>query len=106
MKKFKYKLPFDWHFGSHHAVEDHNNLRNALLSIEDTWMTDRWECRFFAFILSISELNAFLIIHYFVYCGLRQEGMPALLEFCQSVFSFYYYHFAEIRPFLPIDRSI
>ena len=81
VKKFKYKLPFDWHFCSHHAVEDHNNLRNALPSIEDTWMIDRWECQVFAFILAISELNAFLIIHYFVYCGLIWEGMPALLEF-------------------------
>ena len=81
MKKIKYNLPFDWHFCSHHAVEDHNNLRNALPSIEDTWATDRWECRLFAFILAISELNAFLIIHYFVYCELHWEGMPALLEF-------------------------
>ena len=81
VKKFKYKLPFDWHFCSHLAVEDHNNLRNALPSIEDTWATDRWECWLFDFILAISELNAFFIIHYFVYCGLRWEGMSALLEF-------------------------
>ena len=35
-------------------------------------------------ILAILELNAFLIIHYFVYCGLRREGMPALLQFRRS----------------------
>ena len=81
MKKFKYKLPFDWHFCSRHAVEDHNNLRNALPSIEDTWMTDRWECQLFAFIFSISEVNEFLILRYFVYYGLRWEVIPMLLDF-------------------------
>ena len=40
VKKFKYKLPFDWHFRYHHSVDNHNNLRHALASIEDTWMTD------------------------------------------------------------------
>ena len=35
----------------------------------------------FALILAISEVNAFLILRYFIYCGLRREGMPALMEF-------------------------
>ena len=30
VKKFKYKLPFDWHFGYRHAVDYHNNLMNSL----------------------------------------------------------------------------
>ena len=81
VKKFKYKFPFDWHFRYLHAVDEQNNLRHALPSIEDIWMTDWWECRLFAFILDILEVTAFLIICYFVYCGLCQEGMPALLEF-------------------------
>ena len=71
VKKFKHKLPFDWHIRYRHAVDDHNNLGHALPSIEDTWMTDRWECRLLPFNLSISEVNAFLILRYFVYCGLR-----------------------------------
>ena len=84
MKKFKYKLPFDWHFCYRLSIDYHNNLRHALPSIEDTRMTDRWECQVFAFILAISELNSFLILSYFFYCGLRRETMSALLEFCQS----------------------
>ena len=36
VKKYKYKLPFDWNFRYHHTVDDHNNLRNVLPSIEDT----------------------------------------------------------------------
>ena len=41
VKKFKYKLPFDWHVRYHHTVDYHNNLRHALPLIEDTRMTDR-----------------------------------------------------------------
>ena len=43
------------------SVEDCNNLRHALPSIEDTWLTYWWEFRLFAFILAISDVNAFLI---------------------------------------------
>ena len=81
VKNFKLKLPFDWHFRCRHVVDDRNNLRHSLPSIEDTWVTYRWDCWVFAFILAISEVNAFLIIRYFVYCGLPREGMPTLLEF-------------------------
>ena len=85
VKKFKYKLPFDWHFRYRHVVEDQKNLRHALSLIQDTWMTDRWYFRVFAFIFSISEVNAFLILRYFVYCGLPWERMPTLLEFIQEL---------------------
>ena len=66
VKKFKYKLPFYWNFRYRHAVVNHNNLRHALPSIGNTWMTDQWECWGFAFILAVSELNALLILRYFV----------------------------------------
>ena len=39
VKKFKYKLTFDWNFRYRHAVDDHNNLKHSLSSIEDTWVT-------------------------------------------------------------------
>ena len=45
VNNFNYNLPFGWHFRYLHAVDDHNNLRHALPSIEDTWVTDLWECR-------------------------------------------------------------
>ena len=81
VKKFKYKLTFDWDFRYRHVVDNHNNLRHSLPSIEDTWMTNRWDCQVFALILAILEVNAFLILRYFVYCGLRWEVIPTLLEF-------------------------
>ena len=30
VKKFKYKLPFDWKFCHRHAFDDHNNFRHSL----------------------------------------------------------------------------
>ena len=72
-KKFKYKLPFYWHFCYRHAVDNHTNLRNALPSIEYTWVKDWWECWISAFIFSISDVNVILILRYFFYCGLRWE---------------------------------
>eukprot|EP00804_Cyclotella_cryptica_P010233 CCRYP_016698-RA/>CCRYP_016698-RA protein AED:0.43 eAED:0.33 QI:0/0/0/0.66/1/1/3/0/142 len=39
---FHYKKPFDWHFRYRHAVDDHNNLRHALPSLEDTWIKEKY----------------------------------------------------------------
>jgi hypothetical protein len=77
VKEFAYSLPFDWHFRYRHAVDDHNNLRHALPSLEDTWVTQRWELRVFAFILAISEVNAYLAIRYVT----GKKEMPTLLNF-------------------------
>ena len=71
VKNFAYALPFDWHFRYRHAVDDHNNLRHALPSIEDTWRTIRWVLRVFSFVLAISEVNAFLIVNRKVLCSPR-----------------------------------
>ena len=51
--KFKYKLPFDWNFCYHYAVDNHSNLKYELPSIEDTRMKDWWEYPLIAFILDI-----------------------------------------------------
>ena len=71
---FKYKLPFDWYFCYRHSVDYHNNLRHALPSILDKWVTYRWECRVFAFILAISDINTFLFYTDFYTVGyVRRE---------------------------------
>jgi hypothetical protein len=64
-------------------VDDHNNLRHALQSIEDSWVTKRWEVRVFLFILAITEVNAFLAIRYFTFCNGDIDGCPTLLKFCR-----------------------
>ena len=35
------------------------------MSIESTWATNRWENKVFAFILAITEVNAFMAQQYF-----------------------------------------
>ena len=81
VNKFEYKLPFYWYFRYRYMVDNHNNLRNVLPSIGYIWVTHQWECQSFTSILAISEVDTFLILRYFVYCGLRWEVMPMLLEF-------------------------
>jgi hypothetical protein len=79
--EFQYAAPYDWHFRYRHAVDDHNNLRHATPSLEESWNTLRWECRVFAFILAVSEVNAFLALRYFGFGGGSIEGCPTLLVF-------------------------
>ena len=64
-----------------HAVDDHNNLRHALPSIEDSWVTHRWEIRVFLFVLAISEVNAFLALRYFTFAKGTIAGCPTLIVF-------------------------
>ena len=80
-RTFKYKCPYDWHFWYRHAVDDHNNLRHSLPSIEDSWKTQRWETRVFSFILAITEVNAFLCLRYFTFGKGTLPGCPTLLAF-------------------------
>ena len=72
VRQFHYTCPFDRHFCYKHAVNDHNNPCHMLLSIEDSWATQRWEVWVFAFVLAITKINAFLKVRYFHFT------MPAL----------------------------
>lgn len=66
-KQFCYPPPIANHFWYRHAVDDHNNLRHKLPSIEDTWRTSRWSNRVFSCVLAFSEVNAYLFMKYFVW---------------------------------------
>jgi hypothetical protein len=52
---FWFPCPYNWHYKFRHAVDDHNNLRHALPSIEHTITTTRWEMRVFSFVLTVTE---------------------------------------------------
>lgn len=82
--QFHYTKPFDWHFRYRHAVDDHNNKRHTLPSIEDTWKTLTWEIRVFAFILAITEVNVYLAKVFFVWSN---EERDTYLQFRRK-FSF------------------
>ena len=72
---FHYTEVFANHFRFRHAVDDHNNLRHKLPSIEETWVTCHWMNRVFAFLLAISEVNAFLAFCYFFWSNEDKESM-------------------------------
>lgn len=78
---FQYAKPFDWHFRYRHLVDDHNNLRHTSPSIEETWVTTRWECRVFCFILAITEVNVFLTLKSFIFIGRQVNNLPNYLTF-------------------------
>ena len=64
---FRLNDVFANHFKYRHAVDDHNHLRHQIPSIEDTWATHFWPNRQFAFLLAISEVNAYKAFKYFVW---------------------------------------
>ena len=70
---FQYTEPFANHFNYRHAVDDHNNLRHGLPSIESTIVTHCWPVRVFSFILSITEVNVFKSFEYFVW---KKDQIP------------------------------
>ena len=77
VKSFQFPLPYDWHYKYRHAVDDHNNLRHSLPSVEHTITTTRWEMRVFSFVLAVLEVNAFLA--YCFFC--RPDPVPTLQQF-------------------------
>ena len=80
-KKFRYTECFKNHYLYRHAVDDHNNLRHKIQSIEGCWQTTRWVIRVFSFLIALSETNAFLAIRYFVWHKPFRRAPITLLEF-------------------------
>ena len=68
---FKYHQPFgDYYYIYRHVVDDHNNYCHDTgskcgLSLETTWVTQRWANRVFAFVMGICEVNAYLAMKAF-----------------------------------------
>jgi hypothetical protein len=67
---FYYTEVFGNHFQFRGAVDQHNGKRHdghsgAGMSFEESWATNRWENRVFAYILATSEINAYLCRSYF-----------------------------------------
>jgi hypothetical protein len=62
-------------------VDNHNNLRHALPSLEDTWVTQRWEIRAFYFLLAITEVNVYLALKYFLWPSEGRDVIPTLVQF-------------------------
>ena len=80
-KIFKYTKNFSFHFRYRHMVDDHNNLRHSTPSFEDTWKTNRWENRVFAFLLAITEVNIYLYLRWKIWRNVDEENVPTLHQF-------------------------
>ena len=70
LKTFKYTEVIANHYNYRGAVDEHNAYRHDCgtkhgLSLEETGKTTRWANRVFAFILAVSEVNAYLAMRYF-----------------------------------------
>ena len=75
--RFKYTEVIGNHFAYRGAVDDHNAKRHDCgtkngLCLEDSWSTNRWENKVFAFILAITEVNAYLAIQFFTETKYKQ----------------------------------
>ena len=79
--KFKYPEPFANHYLYRHDVDDHNNNRHGVPSIEGTWITHRWINRVFAFLFAVTEVNIFLVYGFFIWDA---QSKLTLLEFRKS----------------------
>lgn len=75
---FKYHEPFYLHFNYRHIIDDHNNLRHAVPSVEETWVTTCWALCVLQFLMAIMDINMYLCMRCFVWD--ENENM-ALLEF-------------------------
>ena len=61
------------HYKFWHAVDNHNAKRHSPISLEVVWATKWWPNRVFAFILSVTEVNAMLAYKHF--CKEEVDGM-------------------------------
>ena len=67
---FYYSEVIGNHYEYQDTVDAHNTKRHDCgtkqgLGLEQTWMTTRWPCHVFAFILDMTEVNAYLLMKYF-----------------------------------------
>lgn len=81
--RFRHCGVFVNHCVFRHAVDDHNRLRHADLSLECTWKISHWENRVFAFMLAISEVNVFLAMRCFIWK--REEQCTNILTLRQML---------------------
>lgn len=73
---FKYPKIVHNHFKYRHMVDDHNARRQSPISLEESWATQRWPNRVFAFVLGVSEVNAMYAESYF-----SRTKQPSMLDF-------------------------
>ena len=69
VKKFSYKLPFDWHFKTTMWLTTTTTSSMHCHKLNIHGLLIGGNCQVFDYILAISEVSAFLILHYFSTLG-------------------------------------
>ena len=64
-----------WYFFGRHAVDDHNNLRQGVFSIEDSMGTKDWWFRQFSFVFALVVINSLLAYNWFCVRPLLKKPM-------------------------------
>ena len=80
---FNYSQVFANHFLYRHLIDDHNNLRHMVPSIEGTWKTHNWIICVLTVILTVSEVNAYLAFRYFHWTKI--VAAPSLHHYCRKL---------------------
>ena len=73
--EFQYDECRNAYYSARHAVDDHNNNRQGVLSLEAACAVKDWTKRQFFYVLATVEVNALLAYNHFVR---RPKGEPAL----------------------------
>eukprot|EP00043_Microstomoeca_roanoka_P015419 m.154492 g.154492 ORF g.154492 m.154492 type:complete len:447 (-) comp16257_c0_seq9:1945-3285(-) len=71
----RYPLPLHDYYVARHAVDDNNNYRMARLGLEKGWQSKSWKKRHLSFILSLADVNSFLM---YSYLAKSNANMPEL----------------------------
>ena len=66
---------FDAYYVARHSVDDNNNNRQGHRGLEQVWETRTWNHRVFAYVLGVSETNAWLAYQFFVTDGVHKTHM-------------------------------
>ena len=83
------------HYKFRHAVDDHNAKRHSPISLEVVWVT-KWPNRVFAFILSVTEVNAMLAYKHF--CKEEVDGMLGFRKLLAEALVYNRYYKEEESP--------
>ena len=71
-----------WHFEYHQIVSEHNNLHHELLHLDHTWNSTSWPIDVFTFLLSIIDVNTYIVFKHQVY---YDNNLPKYTHFCKKL---------------------
>jgi len=80
--QFRYPKPFELHYKFRHLIDNHNNKRHAVPSIEWSLKTHHWAMRCFQYLLATLETILYLAMKHFAWGGADEF---TILQFWQKL---------------------